>query len=104
MVDSPIQSSQITEGNYTTTFTSTTTVYTVNGNKHIQDNKYVYTKIFLQELLDRVHVNHQYQCLPPLACWNIQQLGLHRRGKRGGKKEIGIMISSDHIGLTQKPS
>ena len=33
MVDSPIQSGQITEGNYTTT-----TVYTVDGNKHIQDD------------------------------------------------------------------
>ena len=32
--------------------------------------------------MDKVHVNHQYQCLPPLACWNIKQLGLHRRGKR----------------------
>ena len=81
VVDSPIQSSQITGGNYTTT-----TVYTVDGNKHVQDDKYVYIKVFLQELLDKVHGNHQYQCLPPLSCWNIQQLGLHRRGKRGGKR------------------
>ena len=66
MVDRPIQSSQITKGNYTTT-----TKYRVDGNKHIQDDKYVY---------------HQCQCLPPLPCQNIQQLGLHRRGKRGGKR------------------
>ena len=82
MVDSPIQSSEITRGNYTTTSTSTSTVYTVDGNKDIQDDKYVYTKVFLLELLDKVCVNHQFQCLPPLACQNIQQLGLHRRGKR----------------------
>ena len=82
MVDSPIQSSQIARGNYTTTSTSTSTVYTVDGNKHIQDDKYVYTKVFLLELSDNVCVNHQYQCQPPLACQNIQQLGLQRRGKR----------------------
>ena len=35
VVDSPIQSSQIAKENYTTTSTSTTTVYTVDGNKHI---------------------------------------------------------------------
>ena len=66
MVNSPIQLSQITEGNYTAT-----TVYTVDGNKHVQNDKYVYTKVFLLELSDKVCVNHQYQCLPPLACWNI---------------------------------
>ena len=81
MVDSPNQSCQITEGNYTTK-----TVYTVDGNKHVQDDKYVYAKVFLLELLDKVRVNHQFQCPPALACWNIQQLGLHRRGKRGGKR------------------
>ena len=46
VVYSPIQSSQTAKGNYTTTSTSTTTVHTVDGNKHIQDNKYVYTKVF----------------------------------------------------------
>ena len=45
-----------------------------------------YSKAFLLKLSDKVHVNHQYQCLPPLACQNIQQLGLCRRGKRGGKR------------------
>ena len=84
MVDSPIQSSQIAKGKYTTT--STSTLYIVDSNKHIQYDKYVYTKVFLLQLLDKVCVNHQYQCLPPLACQNIQQLGLHRRGKRRGKR------------------
>ena len=81
LVDNPIQSSQITKGNYTTT-----TVYTVDGKKHVHDDKYVYTKVFLLVLLDKVCVNHLYQCLPPVACQNIQQLGLQRRGKRGGKR------------------
>ena len=85
MVDSPIQSSQIIRGNYTTASTSTSSVYTVDGNKYIQDDKRLYTKVFLLELSDKVHVNHQYQCLPPSACWTIQQLGLHRRGKRRNK-------------------
>ena len=71
MVDSPTQSSEITKGNYTTTSTSTSTVSRVDGNKHIQDDKYVYTKVFLLELSDKVYVNHQYKCLPPLACQNI---------------------------------
>ena len=77
MVNSPMQSHQIPKANYTTTI-----VYTVDGNKHVQDDKHLYTKVFLLELSDKVHANHQYQCLPPITCQNIQQLGLHRRGKR----------------------
>ena len=56
-------------------------MYRVDGNKHFHNDKYVYTKVFLLELSDKVCVNHQYQCLSPLACQNIQQLGLHRGGK-----------------------
>ena len=76
-----MQSSQIPKGNYTTTF-----VYTVDGNEHVQDDKHVYTKVFLLELSDTVCANHQYQCLSPITCQNIQQLGLCRRGKRVGKR------------------
>ena len=98
MVDRPTQSSHITKGNYTTT-----TEYTVDGNEHIQGDKYVYTKVFLElELLDKLHVNRQYQCLPPLACLNIQQLGQHRRGKEEERGEKGMLISSAYAGLTPK--
>ena len=76
--DYTFQSNQIARGNYTTISTSTLSLYPVDGQS-------TYSKIFLLKLSDKVCVNHQYQCLPPLACENIQQLGLCRRGKRGGK-------------------
>ena len=42
--------------------------------------------------MDKVHANHQYQCLPPTTCRNIQQLSLHRRGKRGKRREMHLDI------------
>ena len=77
--DNTFQSNQTARGNYTTISTPNLTLHPVV----VQS---AYSKAFLLKLSDKVHVNHQYQCLPPLACQNIQQLGLCRRGKRGGKR------------------
>ena len=81
-VNKPVQSSQIPKGNYTNTLE-----YTTDGNKHVLDDKHVYTRNFLLELSDKVCANHQYQCLPPITCRNIQHLGLHRRGKERKEKK-----------------
>ena len=59
---------------------------TVDGDKHVQDDKHVYNQNFLLETADKVHESHKYQCLPPTTCRNIQQFDLHGRGKRGGKR------------------
>ena len=58
---------------------------TVDGDKHVKDNKHVYNQNFLLETVDKICANHQYQCLTSIICRNIQWLGLHRRGKRGRK-------------------
>ena len=73
-----VQSGPVLQGKYLTTL-----METVDGDKHVQDDKHVCS---IQETADKVCANHLYQCLPPTTCRNIQQLGLCRRGKRGGKR------------------
>ena len=80
-VNNQVQSGQTLKGNYLTTL-----LETADSDKYVQDDKHVYKWNFVLETVDKICANHQYQCLPPTTCRNIQQIGLCRRGKREGKR------------------
>ena len=80
-VNNPVQSGETLKGNNLTTL-----MEIADGDKHVQDDKHVYNWNSLLDTVDKVCAKHQYQCLPPPTCRNIQQFDLHRRGKRGGKR------------------